>query len=172
MELLEAEEFVVTHTSDGEAALDATFTHHFDIYIFDVNVPKMSGFELLKSLREAGDTTPAIFLTALNDVASLAEGFDVGADDYIKKPFDFDELLIRIHAILKKQYNSYKNKIKVGDFCFDIEKNELYIKGVFVPLSPFELKLTQLFFQNLERTLEKDFLLQELAYGKEISDGR
>jgi DNA-binding response OmpR family regulator len=125
----------------------------------------------LKSLREAGDTTPAIFLTALNDVASLAEGFDVGADDYIKKPFDFDELLIRIHAILKKQYNSYKNKIKVGDFCFDIEKNELYKKGVFVALSPFELKLTQLFFQNLERTLEKDFLLQELAYDKAISDG-
>jgi DNA-binding response OmpR family regulator len=171
LELLEAEDFKVTHIYDSQEALEQTFQHRFDIYLFDVNVPQFNGFELLKSLRDAGDTTPAIFVTALNDIASLAKGFDVGADDYIKKPFDFDELLIRIHAILKKQFHSYANQIRLGAFCFDIEKDELYYEGRFVPLSAYELKLTQLFFQNIDKTLSKEFLLQELGYDKSISDG-
>ena len=103
IELLASEAFTVEHVSDGEMALDATFMRHFDLLLLDVNVPFVNGFELLKSLRDSGDKTPAIFITALTDVASLSRGFDVGADDYIKKPFDFDELLIRIHALLRKQ---------------------------------------------------------------------
>jgi len=172
IELLEAEDFVITHVCNGEEVLEKTFHEHFDIYLFDVNVPDISGFELLKQLRDSGDETAAIFLTALNDIASLAEGFDVGADDYIKKPFDFDELLIRLQALLKKQYKSYSNKIKLLDFVFDIEKNELSKDGTFLPLSPYELTLTQLFFQNIDKTLTKEFLLEELSFAdKEMSDG-
>ncbi|WP_457746225.1 response regulator [Sulfurimonas sp.] len=171
IDLLESEEYEITHVSNGEDTLSATYEHKFDMYLFDVNVPDIKGFELLRNLRESGDKTPAIFVTALNDVASLAEGFDVGADDYIKKPFDFDELLIRIHAILKKQYNSYKDEIRVGKFRFLIENEELYVENDFIPLSPIELKLTQTFFKNLNKTLSKELIMDELHDGKDVSDG-
>ena len=102
IELLESENFDIVHVLNSQKALDETFLQKFDLLLLDVNVPLFNGFELLKSLRDSGDKTPAIFLTALTDIASLSKGFDAGADDYIKKPFDFDELLIRINAILKK----------------------------------------------------------------------
>ncbi len=171
IELLETEDFNITHVKNGKEALNTTFENKYNLFLFDVNVPRFNGFELLKSLRESGDKTPAIFLTALSDVASLAKGFDVGADDYIKKPFDFDELLIRIHALLKKQYNSYADEIKVQDFSFMIEHNELYHQGEYIALSPSELKLTQIFFKNIDTTLPKEYLLDELSYDKEMSDG-
>jgi len=171
MELLEGENFSVSLAINGEDALDKTFSNSFDMYLLDVNVPELRGFELLKSLRDSGDKTPSIFITALNDVESLAQGFDSGADDYIKKPFDFDELLIRIYALLKRQYNSYMNEIKVDDFRFVIETNELYKENIFIPLPPCELKMLQLFFQQLNKTVQKEYIMDELYSGKEMSDG-
>jgi len=171
VELLESEGFIVTHIDDGEKALDATFIESFDLFLFDVNVPFLNGFELLKSLRESADMTPTIFITALSDIASLSKGFDVGADDYIKKPFDFDELLIRINALLRKSYHTYANEIKVDSFRFVIEKNELYNDAKFISLPPYDLTITKLFFQNIDKTLEKDYIFQQLGNGNEMSEG-
>jgi DNA-binding response OmpR family regulator len=159
MELLQSEEYDVVHVDDGQKALDATFSQHFDLLLLDVNVAYLSGFELLKSLREAGDKTPAIFITALTDIASLSQGFEIGADDYIKKPFDFDELLVRIHALLRKSYHSYTDELQVGAFRFVIEKDELYKGSEFIALSPYELKITKLLFQNLDKTVQKELIL-------------
>ncbi len=171
IELFKDENFHITLVKNGEEAIDATYDKKFDIFLFDINVPLLNGFELLKSLRESGDKTPAIFLTALDDIASLAKGFEVGVDDYIKKPFDFDELLIRIQALLKKRYGTYNNKIKVADFVFFVDKNELYKNNDFISLPPYELKLTHLFFNNLDRTLTKEYICEELQDDKEISFG-
>jgi DNA-binding response OmpR family regulator len=171
VELLEDENFKVTHVEDGEMALDATFIKQFDLLLLDVNVPFLNGFELLKSLRESGDITPAIFITALTDIASLSKGFDVGADDYIKKPFAFDELLIRINALLKKSYHTYAKEIKIDNFSFFIEKNELYHDENFMPLPPYELKITRLLFQNLNKTLQKEEIFEYLNEGNEMSEG-
>jgi len=163
IELLESEHFSIVHVKNGEEVLEKTFEEHFDIYLFDVNVPKINGFELLKQLRESGDSTPTIFLTALSDIDSLSKGFDVGADDYIKKPFDFDELVIRLNAIVKKQYRIDT----IDDFTFNIDKNELYKEKRFISLSPYELSLTQLFFKNINKTVSKEILYDELS----LSDG-
>ena len=168
IDLFEVEDFKITHVTDGNGVLDSTFENSFDLYLFDVNVPVLNGFELLKSLRESGDSTPCIFLTALSDVASLSLGFDVGADDYVKKPFDFDELVVRIKALIKKRYNSYKEKIRFENLSFDLLKDELYKDDEFIPLSPAELKLTKLFFKNIAKTLPKEYILDELS---NISDG-
>lgn len=170
-ELLIDEDFAVTHVSDGEMALESTFIQKFDLLLLDVNVPFLNGFKLLQSLRESGDMTPAIFITALTDVASLAHGFDIGADDYIKKPFDFDELLVRINALLRKSYHTYANEIRVENFRFVIEKDELYDGLDFVALSPYELQITRLLFQHLNKTLLKEVLLDTLNRGKEMSEG-
>ncbi len=171
IELLESESFEIFHVQNGKEALDATFANTFDLLLLDVNVAHINGFELLESLREAGETTPAIFITALGDIASLSHGFAIGADDYIKKPFDFDELLVRIHAILRKSYKSYTDELKVANFRFFIQKEELYKDAAFIALSPYELKITKLFFQNINTTLPKERIFDTLGDGKEISEG-
>jgi DNA-binding response OmpR family regulator len=171
MDLLEDEGFIIKHLSNAHAVLDTTFDNSFDLYLFDVNVQGMDGFSLLQSLRESDDSTPTIFLTAMSDIASLSKGFDVGADDYIKKPFDFDELLIRIKALLKKSYKTLTNRITIGDFYFDIEKEELYKDDNFIKLSPYELNLAKLFFKNLNQTVQKEFIFDSLGEGKEMSEG-
>ena len=170
-ELLDSEGFEVVHVTDGEMALDKTFCMSFDLFLLDVNVPQLNGFELLKSLRESDDTTPAIFITSLNDIASLSKGFEVGADDYIKKPFDFDELLVRIKALIRKSYQSHSALICIGDFSFDTQKDELYKNDKFIKLSPYELHIVQLFFKNINQTLIKEYILEELGDGKEMSEG-
>ncbi len=171
VELLEAEGFEVALVSDGEMALEATFENRYDLFLLDINVPYLNGFELLKSLRQSGDKTPTIFITALTDISSLSKGFEVGADDYIKKPFDFDELLVRIKALLKKRFSTYENEISLGSFKFDIEKEELYNEHKFIPLPPVELQITKVLFQNLNKTLKKEFLLEMLSSDGESSEG-
>ncbi|WP_457748825.1 response regulator transcription factor [Sulfurimonas sp.] len=171
IDLLADEGFEVTHVLDGEMALDASFENDFELLLFDVNVAKLNGFELLQSLREADCKTPAVFITSLHDIASLAKGFAVGADDYIKKPFDFDELLIRLKSLLKKSYNTHANKIVAANFYFDIEKNELYKDEVFVKLSPYELCLAKIFFKNLNKTVQKEAIFEALSQGREMSEG-
>ncbi len=171
IELLESEGFEVFHVNDGELALEETFTKKFDLFLLDVNVPFLNGFEFLKSLRESGDLTPCIFITSLSDISSLSRGFEVGADDYVKKPFEFDELLIRINALLKKQYHTYANEIKVQKFRFVIEKDELYEGVNFISLPPFELHIVRILFQNLNKTVKKEYFLNELNRGKETSEG-
>ena len=169
-ELLRNEGFHTTHTTNGEEALEATFKEHFDLLLFDVNVAYMNGFELLKNLRQSGDTTPTIFITALTDIDSLSYGFLVGADDYIKKPFDFDELLVRIRALLRKSYKSYEDKITLGKFHFSIVKEELYKNEKYIPLAPMDLKITKYLFQNLDKTVQKELLLEYLGDGREMSE--
>jgi DNA-binding response OmpR family regulator len=171
VDLLEGKSFDVVHVATGEEALEATFDTPFDLLILDVNLPGLGGFELLKSLREAGVTTPAIFITARTDIASLARGFEVGADDYLKKPFDFDELLIRIEALRRKIFHSYADEIAVGDFRFHIGKNELYRQAEYIPLPPAELRLVRELFSRRGQTVLKESLLETLSDGGEASEG-
>ena len=171
VELLELENFDVTWVGDGEKALDATFVNSYDLLLLDVNVPFVDGFELLEGLRGAGDETPAIFITAMSDIASLSKGFEVGADDYIKKPFDFDELIVRINSLIRKRLKISENIISVDKFNFHIDTNELYEEERFVALSPVELKLTALMFKQLNTTITKENILMELSDGEEASEG-
>ena len=171
IDLLESEGFDVSFASNGEEALDMTYNHKFDLWLLDVNVPLIDGFELLKSLRESDDNTPAIFITALSDIKSLSKGFEVGVDDYIKKPFDFDELVVRMNSLIRKSYNSHSNTISIDDFVFAIDKNELLKDDNFIKLSPYELQITKLLFQNLNHSLSKEIILDTLNEGNEMSEG-
>ena len=106
-EILEDEDYKVTWVKDGNDGLSKTFEKDFDLYLFDVNVPFINGFELLQSLRENKDITPAIFITALIDIDNLTKGFKVGADDYIRKPFNANELIVRVDSLIKKSFKNY-----------------------------------------------------------------
>jgi len=171
VELLELEGFEIEWVGDGEKALDATFVNSYDLLLLDVNVPFVDGFELLDGLRKSGDETPAIFITAMSDIASLSKGFEVGADDYIKKPFEFDELIVRINSLIRKRLKITDNIITVENYHFHIDTNELYHDETYIPLSPVELKLTTLFFKQLNTTITKENILIELSDGEEASEG-
>ena len=101
-EFLEDEGYSVTSMLDPITATDATYNNKFDLYILDINLPYESGIVFLEKLRKSGDLTPAIFLTSREDKESLKKGFLSGADDFIRKPVDLDELLLRVNAILKR----------------------------------------------------------------------
>jgi DNA-binding response OmpR family regulator len=123
-DFLEEEGFEVAFAFDPYSALDFAYEEKFDLYLFDVNLPYETGFSLLKKLRDSGDSTPTIFLTSRDDKHSITEGFDVGADDYMKKPIDLDELLLRIRAVLRRKYRS--DKIAVGEYTIDVIAKKLY----------------------------------------------
>ena len=135
---------------DGEEALTATYETHYDLYLFDVNVPAIKGFDLLKMLRDEGDKTPTIFITSLNDIEDVSTGFKSGADDYIKKPFELAELLIRINNIYKRHYTQTRSKtINVAqNLIFDIDKEILIAKDKDITLPLKELKALKHFLQH------------------------
>jgi DNA-binding response OmpR family regulator len=139
--------------------------------LFDVNVPDHNGFELLDMLRKSGNKTPCIFLTSLNDIASLSKGFEVGADDYLKKPFDFDELLVRISAILRKSFSAEQNILKYKELTYKISSNEIYRGDKLLLLAPQEQKLLALFFKHQGETIKKEDFLYELDNDSESSEG-
>jgi len=117
--------YKVDWAKNGEEAVDYSYDNNYALYLFDINVPLLNGVDLLTQLREAGDHTPTIIISALVDVASVTKGFIAGADDYLKKPFDPEELLIRIKA----KTSTLKPHLKVGTLELDTEKEILFIEG-------------------------------------------
>ena len=114
-EYLELEAYEVDVAHRGTEVFDLTFSNRYDLYILDVNVPDTDGFDVLSELKEAGDETPAIYITAMTDINSISRGFKIGAEDYIKKPFDPEELVIRI----KSKYAKPDEMITIGEISYD-----------------------------------------------------
>jgi len=160
VDLLEDENYEVSHYLNGQDALDATFDTKFDLYLLDINVPLINGLSLLKELREADDMTPAIFLTSRKDKESLEEGFLNGGDDYITKPFDMDELLLRVRAVLRRVKK--ESVEKVGDFSYDEMHKTISYRGERLELSQKEYGLLLLFLKHNNETLPKELILSEL----------
>ncbi len=136
-EYLESEGFEVDVAHDGERVYDLTFENRYDLYIFDINVPKENGFEVLKQLKSADDKTPTIYITALTDIDSISKGFALGAEDYIKKPFDPEELVIRI----KSKYMQNVETIRYGDLEYDPASRVLKQNGELVTLGEVQARL-------------------------------
>lgn len=124
-EFLELEGYTVDVAHRGPEVFDLTFAQAYDLYILDVNVPEIDGFDVLASLKDAGDVTPAIYITALTDINSISKGFEIGADDYIKKPFDPEELVIRI----KRKYQKDDVVIRLKDLEYNPSTRVLQKSG-------------------------------------------
>ena len=170
-ELLSAQGYNLFLACSGEEALTLSYENHFDLMLFDVNIGDFSGFELLRMLRDGGNTLPCIFLTSLSDIASLSRGFEVGGDDYLKKPFDFDELIIRVEAHLRKHFHSKNNEIEYKELRFKIATNELFCGEELLRFTPQETKLLSLFFSRLGETITKEEILYALDNTHESSEG-
>jgi DNA-binding response OmpR family regulator len=169
-DFLEEEGHDVECSLDPYSALDLSYEQVFDLYLFDVNLPYESGFELLDKLRASGDETPCIFITSREDKASLKEGFEKGGDDFILKPVDLDELLLRIQAVLRRQVRS--QIVQIDTFRFDILSKTLYRDGEIAELS---LKGSELLLALLEgqgRVVPLDQIKERLwSSAEEASNG-
>ena len=161
-ELLEQHGFEVSTVTTAEEALDKTFYNNYDVYLFDINLPNMNGIDLLRSLKEADDHTPTIFISANQDIETIAKGFEVGAEDYIKKPFMPEELLIRLNAKLSKEMMITINDIRYNTLSGDIFKKD---KKIYLSYSKF--KLIDILFKNIDKTVSKEELLEETEYHSE-----
>jgi len=144
-----------------EEAEDITFNKSFDLYLFDINLPDGKGLRLLNELREADDNTPTIFITALTDLNSMAEGFKLGAMDYIKKPFVPEELLIRIEAKFTDSTLRYKN------ISYNTILKRVLVDGVVVDIGIVSTKLFVKLLENIGNIVSKDELLECLDVASE-----
>ena len=155
---LEMEAFDIESAFDAHEAYELTYKLTFDLYIFDVNLfGKESGFDVLKALRDSGDKTPTIYITALTDIGSMTKGFNAGADDYIKKPFDPEELVLRI----KSRY-LVDNLLHYKDIDYDPISKEIKKGGEYIALSNIMSSLFHLFIINKNRVVDTNLLLDEL----------
>jgi len=148
---------------DGLEALDTIFENSFDILLLDVGTPTLSGFELLQELRERKNNTPTIFITSLNDVVSLEKAFNIGCDDYIKKPFDLKELQIRIDY-LKAIKQIEKNDIVpiTANYQYDYANAIVIKNGEKITLSKKESKILEYFLKNKNRTISFEELTNNI----------
>jgi DNA-binding response OmpR family regulator len=158
---------------DGLQAQDLAYEKQIDLMLLDIKVPHQDGFDFLQTLREKGVQTPAIFITSLNSVDDVTRGFDIGCDDYIRKPFALKELQVRVEALLKRRYGTHEEKIDLGGgLFFDITENLLTQENQRVPLKTKEAKLLSLFLTYPNELLTYDKIFEHLwEYEEEPSAG-
>ena len=157
IDLLEDNDFTVTHAPNGQKALNLTFQSNFDLYLLDINVPLINGLTLLKELREADDKTPAIFLTSHKDKSILKDAFTYGVDDYIQKPFDTDELILRIKALLRRCAPTEHKTL--GSLSHDSIHKTISYNSKELELSQKEYLLLLLLMTHIDKTVPKELII-------------
>ena len=164
---LTAEGYSVDACFDGVEALDYLEGAEYDAIVLDVMMPRMDGFSLLAQMRESGNETPVIFLTAKDSVPDRVRGLDAGADDYLTKPFGVMEFVSRIRALLRR-FSSKKKQISVIGNRQKIELNkdarEVFVKGEKCPLTYKEFELLQVLMSHADQVMTRDSLM-ELIWG-------
>jgi len=172
VDYLENLNYDVVSVYDGNSAMDTIYENSFDLLLLDVNVPDINGFEILKSAREQDITTPAVFITSLNSMVDLENGFESGCDDYIRKPFALKELKLRVETILKREFFHQNNsKIQIDtNIFYDSDNDLLTVKGEDIQLNNKDAKLLKLFLQNQEQILSHETIYSTLwEYDEQIS---
>jgi two-component system, OmpR family, response regulator len=163
--LLMGEGYEVVHADDGEEALSYSYENSFDLYLFDINVPLLNGLDLLKLLRESGDTTPTFFISAYKDIQTITKAFDSACDDYIKKPFEFDELLVRIKAHMLK-----KNPVLLyGSMVYDLLNKRIFHKEKEVDLGFVEKEIFDLLMRNMGQTIFKEHFFDVMEKPSDVA---
>lgn len=148
---------------DGDEAAEKAFETSFDLYVLDINVPQLNGFDLLEALRNAQDETPAIFISAMTDIASMTKGFSVGADDYLKKPFYPQELLLRIEA----KFGRLQHFIHHGDIVYDPRTQTIQKQGKVLSLGDLQFLFFDILIHNIGKTIPKERFLEVMEHPSE-----
>lgn len=159
---LTEEGFSVDIAGDGEDGLHLASEITFDAIVLDRMLPKLDGLTLLRRLRARGVRTPVLLLTALGEVADRVEGLDAGGDDYLIKPFAFDELLARLRALLRRQHGHARNVVELGALVLDLAARSASVGGRVLPLTARELALLELLALHPDTTFTRTEIVEHL----------
>ncbi|AZQ43459.1 response regulator transcription factor [Nonlabens ponticola] len=173
-ESLESRSFYVDHHLDGAAAYKAFEKESYDIAVLDVMMPKMDGYELAKRIRANNQAIPIVFLTAKSQTEDVLKGFDVGGNDYLKKPFSMEELIVRIHNLLdRKKVQTSSQEFGLGGYSFNFPQQKLvYQEQDAVKLTHRESHLLYHLIQNKNQVLDRSYILQKLWGNDDFFSGR
>jgi two-component system OmpR family response regulator len=162
--------YAVEHVASGSEADAALSDHEFDMLILDLGLPKLHGLEVLRRLRGRGSATPVLILTATDSVAERVKGLDLGADDYMAKPFALLELEARVRALTRRGLGTASTVLRHGPLSFDSTGRVAYLNDQMVELSARELSLLEVLLQRAGRLVSKDQLVERLCeWGDEVS---
>ncbi len=163
--------YAVDVMMDGESANQLLTYQEYDVIVLDLGLPKLNGFEVLKRLRSRGNTTPVLILTALEDTQSRVKGLDLGADDYLAKPFELAELEARVRALIRRGISGGSAKISFGDLIFDTTSRQCMVNEVALSLSAREISLLELLMLKATKVVSKAKILEHLcSWDEEMSD--
>jgi len=162
--------FTTTVVADGVTGYDYAMSGEFDLVILDIGLPGMDGFTLLGRMRDAGSSVPVVILTARDSPADTVAGLEGGADDYMAKPFRFDELLARVRLRLRDERSTEATVLTHGDLSLDLRTRRARVGDRTVDLSAREFSLTEMFLRNAGQVLSREQLLSHV-WGYDFEPG-
>jgi len=172
-ESLETRDFVVDHVTDGQSALDSFDRKAHHIAVLDVMMPKLDGFSVASKIREKNKSIPIIFLTSRSRTEDLLEGYERGGNDYLKKPFSMEELIVRIKELLKRsERKTSQEEISIGNYQFNTTKQTLTINRTTTELTHKEAHLLKMLCDNINEVVERRHLLNEIWGSDDFFNGR
>ncbi len=154
--------YTVDSAYDGEEGEELQYINDYDLIVLDINLPKMDGFEVLKKIRERDKSVNVIMLTARGDVEDRVTGLDLGANDYIVKPFYTEELEARIRSLLRRRTIVESSIIEIKDFKFDTENRRVYVKGEPLKLTPKEFQILEYLVLNRGRYITIEEIIEHV----------
>ncbi|MEU8226299.1 response regulator transcription factor [Kribbella sp. NPDC048915] len=154
--------FVTTVVGDGETAYQEGASGNYDLLVLDIGLPRVDGFTVLRRLREARVSMPVVILTARDSVRDTVAGLEGGADDYIAKPFAFEELLARIRLRLRSEGTPDANILQVGDLSLDLRTRRAFVDGASIDLTAREFLLAEVFCRHPDQVLSREQLLSQV----------
>lgn len=161
---LQQEGYTVDWVKNGEAAESALLTDNFDFLILDIGLPKRNGLDVLKWMRDGGNNLPVLLLTARDTLTDRVKGLDLGADDYLTKPFDLEELCARGRALVRRSAGRATPKITHGDIVMDPVAHQVTSAGEEIIVSPREFMLLEMLLENKGKVMSRE-RLEESLYG-------
>jgi len=161
---LEEQGFLISIAFNGEEGLRTFYTQKPDVVVADVMMPRMDGFEMVRRIRQTDRTTPVLFLTARSGINDVVEGFELGANDYLKKPFSMQELIIRIKALLHKAFvnKEQTNLFEIGNYLFNAVSQQLSYAGTSQELSHRESEILRRLCEHRNEVVNTQSILLEL----------
>ena len=159
---LKLEHYGVDSCFDGKEALDYIFSAEYDVILLDIMLPKLDGFEVLKKIRNKNIKTPVLLLTARDGIEDRVQGLDFGADDYLVKPFAFDELLARIRVLLRRNTDNASNNFTLSNLTVNCNSHEVFRDNTSIKLSTREFTILEYMIRNKEKVLSREKIEQHI----------
>ncbi len=159
---LEEEYYAVDVALDGKEGLKLASSEEYDLFIMDIMLPYMDGLAVVRELRNRGIATPVLMLTVKDSVNDKVEGLDAGADDYLTKPFAFEELLARIRALLRRSESAKTTKLKAGDLVLDLQSHRVIRNNREIILTPKEYSILEYLMRNMNKVVSRTKLIEHV----------